>query len=91
MVSPGVTGRRPLGGSPTRGARRFLIRSPPQVKRRGKTPGEFCIAWGISLSTFENWQRKGIGPRVTQPAGRGGHRLITDEDEVSWAQQAAAE
>jgi hypothetical protein len=90
MTSPGVTGRRPAGGRPTRGARRPSIRAPPPIRRRGKTPIEFCQTWGISLSTFEVWQRKGIGPRVTQPAGRGGHRLITEEEEDRWSQQALA-
>jgi hypothetical protein len=85
-----VTDRRLVGGNPARGGRRLASQNPPPVKRRGKTPSEFCIAWGISLSTFENWQRKGIGPRVRQPAGRGGHRWITEEAENDWAQQSSA-
>jgi hypothetical protein len=45
----------------------------------------FCNRWGISRSTFNNWNQRGIGPRVTQPAGPGGRGLISEEDEDNWA------
>jgi hypothetical protein len=52
--------------------------------RAGKTIAEFCAAYTISRSTFENWRRKGIGPAVLQPGGRGGRGIITAEAEDAW-------
>jgi hypothetical protein len=92
MTPPEITGRRPADGRPARRFRnRLRLHAPPAPKkRRGKSVAEFCETWGISLSTFENWQRRGVGPRVVQPAGPGGRRLITDEEETRWGEQALA-
>jgi hypothetical protein len=59
----------------------FRVGSP--FKRAGKSVAEFCAAYGISRSTFENWARKGVGPAIMQPMP-GGRKLITQEAEDQW-------
>jgi hypothetical protein len=55
----------------------------PKPKRLGKSVQEFCLAYGISRSTFEVWRRRGLGPDEVQPIP-GGRILITEESENAW-------
>jgi hypothetical protein len=56
--------------------------------RAGKNVAEFCAAYDISRSTFDNWQRRGVGPVVLQPVP-GGRKLITDIAEKAWLRERA--
>jgi hypothetical protein len=67
-----------------------MARHTPPLQRGGKSIREFCVSYGIGRSTFNNWQRKGIGPAVTQPAGPGGRALITIESENEWKRKFTA-
>jgi hypothetical protein len=55
-----------------------------KLKRASKSVSEFCAAYHITRRTFEHWVKKGIGPAVTQPAGRNGRIIITAEAEDAW-------
>ena len=58
-------------------------RDEPLVERAGKSVAEFCYAYGISRSTFNNYQKRGVGPAMTQPVP-GGRVIITPEAEHAW-------
>jgi hypothetical protein len=75
MSAPEITGRKPFGAV------------PPASKRAGRTVSEFCAAYTISRRTFEVWKKKGIAPKVVQPAGPGGRQLITTDAEDAWKRQ----
>jgi hypothetical protein len=62
----------------------------PAIARAGKSIVEFCQAWGISRRTYDNWQRKGLGPAVVQPGGPGGRAIITPQSEEAWARRHTA-
>lgn len=66
-----------------------IIRSAPAVSRAGKSPAEFCAAYGISRSTFEDWRRRGLGPAELQPIP-GGRIIITEAAEAAWLAQRIA-
>jgi hypothetical protein len=53
-------------------------------KRQGWTIAEWCSMRGVSVRTFFKWKRKGIGPRVNQPAGPKGWQEITVEADAEW-------
>jgi hypothetical protein len=57
--------------------------------RLGKSPAEFCEAYGISRSTFEEWRRRGLGPAELQPIA-GGRIVITQEAEDAWKAKHSA-
>jgi hypothetical protein len=76
MARREVTGRKPAA-----------TRSP--IKRTGKSVGEFCVAIGISRSTFETWRRRGLGPAELQPIA-GGRIVITEEAERAWREKFTA-
>jgi hypothetical protein len=61
----------------------------PAISKRGKSVSEFCIAWGISRSTFEGWRRLGVGPEEIQPVP-GGRILISEEAENAWKARRTA-
>ena len=79
---PEITGRGPGGGSGGSGAP-ATARGPPATPRAGKSVAEFCVAYNICRSTFDNWQRHGVGPVVLQPIP-GGRKLITNAAEEAW-------
>jgi hypothetical protein len=81
MARPEATGRK-AGARARNKARR--VRKDPAC---GKTPDQFCDTWGISRSTWNNWQKRRTGPAVTQPAGPRGRQIITPEAEAEWARQ----
>jgi len=60
-------------------------------KRLGKSVDEFCRAYGISRSTFENWRRcdPPLGPVELQPIP-GGRIIITEEAEAEWKKRHTA-
>ena len=58
--------------------------SPGKTTRASKSVQEFCRDFHISRRTFEHWQKRGIGPAITQPAGRYGRIVITAESEDAW-------
>ena len=58
--------------------------SPGKTTRASKSVAEFCAAYHITRRTFEHWVQKGIGPAITQPAGRYGRIVITAESEDAW-------
>jgi hypothetical protein len=60
-----------------------------KIARAGKSIAEFCQAYGISRSTWNNWQKAGLGPAVTQPVP-GGRVLITTEAEEEWKRRHTA-
>jgi hypothetical protein len=64
-------------------------RREAHYERRGKSPAEFCATYGISRSTYEEWQRRGIGPAVLQPIP-GGRVIITDQAEADWLAKRTA-
>jgi hypothetical protein len=70
------------------GGSRRISRSP-EVPRAGKSPAEFCAAYGISRSTFEDWRRRGLGPAELQPIP-GGRIIITEEAETAWKAKATS-
>jgi hypothetical protein len=55
----------------------------PRGPRLGKSPTEFCAAYGISRSTFEEWRRRGLGPAELQPIP-GGRIIISAAAEAEW-------
>jgi hypothetical protein len=63
---------------------------PPREPRRGKSPQEFCDSYGISRSTYEQWQRDGVGPVVLQPGGPGTRVIITEIAEREWLAKATS-
>jgi predicted site-specific integrase-resolvase len=58
--------------------------STEKLKRASKSVREFCQSYHISRRTFEHWQKKGIGPAITQPAGRNGRIVISEQAERDW-------
>jgi hypothetical protein len=80
MARPKVTGR--AGSLAARNRRKQTA-----VKHKFKTRAEFCRDWNISLSTYDIWKRKGLGPREWQPGGPRGIVWITPEAETAWARQ----
>jgi len=58
--------------------------STEKLKRASKSVREFCQSYHISRRTFEHWQKKGIGPAITQPAGRYGRIVISEQAERDW-------
>lgn len=78
MARAEITGRKRSGGSPA--PRSPTVTTGPPDKRPAKSIAEFCDAYGINRSTFNNWRKAGIGPAVTQPIP-GGRALITEEFE----------
>jgi hypothetical protein len=60
--------------------------------RKGKSVAEFCAAWGVSRSTFEEWRRRKppLGPAELQPIP-GGRIIITEQAEAEWAAQRTAQ
>jgi hypothetical protein len=84
MARPEVTGRKLDSAPPPFKPRAGRTRDGPPIPRAGKSIAEFCRSYGISRSTWNNWQKKGIGPAVTQPAGPRGRVLITEEAEAEW-------
>ena len=54
----------------------------------GKSVAEFCRDWGISRSTFNNWDARGVGPVTVQPVPRG-RKIITPENEDAFARRHA--
>jgi hypothetical protein len=61
-----------------------------KLKRSSKSVREFCNAYHITRRTFEHWVKKGIGPAITQPAGRNGRVVITAESEDDWKRKHTA-
>jgi hypothetical protein len=59
------------------------IARAPREPRLGKSPAQFCEAYGISRSTFEAWRRAGLGPAELQPI-RGGRIIISEQAEREW-------
>jgi hypothetical protein len=59
-------------------------------KRAGRTVTEWCYDYHITRRTFEHWQKKGIGPAITQPAGPNGRIIITDESDAEWKRKHTA-
>jgi hypothetical protein len=55
----------------------------PRGPRLGKSPAQFCEAYGISRSTFEEWRRRGLGPAELQPIP-GGRIIISEQAEREW-------
>ncbi len=49
------------------------------------TVDEFCALQHICRATFYNWQRKQVGPAMTQPAGPGGRATISWQTIDVWA------
>jgi hypothetical protein len=88
MARPEVTGRKSAGPSPIQRSKIIQPRPPP-IARAGKSIAEFCQAYGISRSTWNNWQKAGLGPAVTQPVP-GGRVLITAEAEDEWKRRHTA-
>jgi hypothetical protein len=66
-----------------------LARQP----RKGKSVAEFCHSWGVSRSTYEDWQRHEppIGPAILQPGGKGSRIIITEQAEAEWASKRTAQ
>jgi hypothetical protein len=64
--------------------RRFAGTSVAPGKRAGKSVTEFCCAYDVSRSTVANWDKQGVGPAWTQPAGPGGRKILTQENEEEW-------
>jgi hypothetical protein len=58
--------------------------SPGKNARGSKTVAEFCRDYHISRRTFEHWVKKGIGPAITQPAGRFGRIVVSEQAERDW-------
>ena len=84
-----ITGRGPdavITGEPHGMA--GTARGPPAIPRAGKSVAEFCAAYNISRSTFDNWQRRGVGPAVLQPIP-GGRKIITNAAEEAWLRERA--
>jgi hypothetical protein len=52
--------------------------------RKAKTIDEWCAERRITRRTFENWRRKNLTPKITQPAGPKGRMTISPEDEAEW-------
>jgi hypothetical protein len=65
-----------------------LARQP----RKGKSVAQFCAAYNISRSTFEEWRRRKppLGPAELQPIP-GGRIIITEQAEADWAAQRTAQ
>ena len=83
---PEITGRIPEGGGGWPHSMAGTARGPPTVPRAGKSVAEFCAAYHISRSTFDNWQRRGVGPAVLQPIP-GGRKIITNAAEEAWRRE----
>jgi len=55
-----------------------------KLARASKSVAQFCADYHITRRTFEHWVARGIGPAITQPAGRYGRIVITQESEDAW-------
>jgi hypothetical protein len=61
-----------------------------KLERANKSVRQFCEAYHISRRTFEVWVKKGIGPAITQPAGRNGRIVISEQAERDWLSKHTA-
>jgi hypothetical protein len=55
-----------------------------KLARASKSVAQFCADYHITRRTFEHWVAKGIGPAITQPAGRFGRIVISEQAERDW-------
>jgi hypothetical protein len=82
MARPEITGRKVAGS-------RKRAKMPAKVPQAGKSPAQFCEAYGISRSTFEEWRRRGLGPEELQPIP-GGRIIISAQAEAAWLARRSA-